>query len=123
MNIKATKTPLLIAAIATAVTLTAFVPANAKAYWVNGSDNSVQVITADLQTDDAAVEVIDANFKFKKHRSSRHHRSHRSFRGHKFYGRHKTRRGSKFSRSNRFHGKHHDDHKDVRKKIIIKKLF
>ena len=45
MNIKATKTPLLIAAIATAVTLTAFVPANAKAYWVSGSDNSVQAVS------------------------------------------------------------------------------
>lgn len=52
MKIKFSKTPLLIAAIATAVTLTSFGPASAGEHWVS----------ADVET----VEVVPANFKFKK---------------------------------------------------------
>ena len=60
MTIKLPKTALLIAAMATAVTLTSFGPASAKAYW----------ISADAEV----AEVVPANFKFKvKKHSFKHH--------------------------------------------------
>ena len=65
MTIKLPKTALLIAAMATAVTLTSFGPASAKTYW----------ISADAET----AEVVPANFKFKvkkhgfKAKSFKHH--------------------------------------------------
>lgn len=123
MNFKATKTPLLIAAMAAAVTLTSFAPANAKTYWANASSENVQVITADLQLSDADADaqVIDA--KFKKHRSYRPHRSKRSFRGHSSYNRHKKVRGTAFDRGHGFKKKHHGSRHGVKKKVFIKKHF
>ncbi|WP_299048182.1 hypothetical protein [uncultured Tateyamaria sp.] len=59
MKLTATKTPLLIAAIATAVTLTSLSPAAAGTVWQGAA-------TADVEQ----AQVIDANFKakFKKHK-------------------------------------------------------
>ena len=67
MNLQATKTPRLIAAIATAVTLTGLSPASAKPYWVSA--------TADAEH----AQVFDANFKVKLKKHKLHH-------GYKFHG-------------------------------------
>lgn len=97
MNLKATKTPLLIAAMATAVMLSSFGQASAKAYWVSG--------------DTASAEVIDANFKFKvkKHKSFKFHKPHHV----------KPKYGhSSFTKKKKHVSKH-----DLKKKLITKKLF
>ena len=67
MKLQATKTPLLIAAIATAVTMTSLSPAAAGTVWLGST-------TADVEQ----AQVIDANFKakFKKHK----------FHSHKYHG-------------------------------------
>ncbi|WP_299146933.1 hypothetical protein [uncultured Tateyamaria sp.] len=92
MKLRATKTPLLIAAIATAITLTGFAPVQAA--------NPVW-ITADAET----AQVIDANFKYKKHHYKKHHYKKHSYKKHHYgYGGYKK--------------KHH-----VKKKIILKKFF
>lgn len=73
MTLKPSKTALLIAAMATAVTLTSFGTANAKAHWVS----------ADAET----VEVINANFKFKvkkHHGFKKHSYKHHGFKHHGF---------------------------------------
>ncbi|MEO0503457.1 MAG: hypothetical protein AAFZ14_09030 [Pseudomonadota bacterium] len=73
MTLKPSKTALLIAAMATAVTLTTFGTANAKAHWVS----------ADAET----VEVINANFKFKvkkHHGFKKHSYKHHGFKHHGF---------------------------------------
>ncbi|MBY5934526.1 hypothetical protein KUV51_16070 [Tateyamaria omphalii] len=67
MNLQATKTPLLIAAIATAVTVTSLSPVSAQPYWVSA--------TADADS----AQVIDANFKVKLKKHKLHH-------GYKFHG-------------------------------------
>ncbi|WP_299286661.1 hypothetical protein [uncultured Tateyamaria sp.] len=86
MKLTATKTPLLIAAMATAITLTSFAPAQAaNSTWAS----------ADAET----AQVIDANFKFKKHKFKKH-----SFKKHYKYG--------------GFKKKH-----PVKKKVKIKKFF
>ena len=97
MNLKATKTPLLIAAMATAVTLTTFLPANAKAYWVSAATENAQV--------------IDAKFtvKIKKHRSFKHHKPRHA----KPYQGHRTHQSFKKKHASKHHGK---------KKFIFKKL-
>ncbi|MEL6465320.1 MAG: hypothetical protein AAFQ58_10155 [Pseudomonadota bacterium] len=66
MKLTATKTPLLIAAIATAVTLTSLGPASAKAYWASAS--------ADVES----AQVIDASFKakLKKHKFDHGYKFH-----------------------------------------------
>ncbi|WP_299722902.1 hypothetical protein [uncultured Tateyamaria sp.] len=98
MNLKASKTPLLIAAMATAVTLTTFLPANAKVYWASAEAESAQV--------------IDANFKvkIKKHKSFKHHKPHHA----KPYHGHHYKHGVK--------KKHYKSH-GLKKKLILKKLF
>ncbi|MEM8654554.1 MAG: hypothetical protein AAGF36_07390 [Pseudomonadota bacterium] len=68
MNLKATKTPLLIAAIATAVTLTSLSPASAKVFWASASSADVE-----------SAQVIDASFKAKLKKHKFHH-------GYKFHG-------------------------------------
>lgn len=96
MNLNATKTPLLIAAIATAVTLTSFVPASAKVYWASADEQSAQV--------------IDANFKLKvkKHKTHKLHQPHHAKPYHGHHGAKKK--------------KHVTKH-DLKKKLLIKKLF
>ncbi|WP_299048185.1 hypothetical protein [uncultured Tateyamaria sp.] len=68
MKLQATKTPLLIAAIATAITVTSIAPASAKAFWASAP-------AADAEQ----AQVIDANFKLKLKKHSFHH-------GYKFHG-------------------------------------
>ncbi|KIC51984.1 hypothetical protein [Tateyamaria sp. ANG-S1] len=117
MNLQATKTPLLIAAIATAVTITSLSPVNAQPYWVSATAN----------TENA--EVIDANFKIKvkKHHGYKSHRGHKfhahKHHGHRFHG-HKH-------HGHKFHGpKHHSVKKKYvsprtkfKKRVLIKKFF
>jgi len=93
MALTFSKTPLLIAAMATAVTLTSFGPASAKAYWAS----------ADAET----VQVIQAGFKVKKYKSHKFHapKHHHS---HKFHGTHRKKHVSKTH---------------LKKKLILKKLF
>ncbi|MEL6465321.1 MAG: hypothetical protein AAFQ58_10160 [Pseudomonadota bacterium] len=62
MKLTATKTPLLIAAIATAVTITSLSPASADTIWTGTTVAEVE------QT-----QVVDANFKFKKFKKFKHH--------------------------------------------------
>lgn len=90
MNFKATKTPLLIAAIATAFMITSFLPASAKPYWISAQPDAAQVHTAVATSDDSAV-VHDAGFKFAKkkkfhkkkfHKSRKFHHSPRRHHGH-----------------------------------------
>ncbi|MEP4248382.1 hypothetical protein [Tateyamaria sp.] len=101
MNFKATKTPLLIAAMAAAVTLTSIVPANASTAWISTGAENAQVVDGDF-------EVINANFKFKKHKSFKYKKFHHSK---KFHGH------SKFKKK-----KHVSKHSLVKKKLY-KKLF
>ena len=62
MTLKPSKTPLLIAAIATALTLTSINAASAKEFWVSGTAQDAQVI----QASDFAFKAY--KFKsFKKH--------------------------------------------------------
>lgn len=68
MKLTATKTPLLIAAMATAVTLTSLSPASANAYWASATSADVE-----------SAQVIDANFKVKLKKHKFHH-------GYKFHG-------------------------------------
>ncbi|MEM7691886.1 MAG: hypothetical protein AAF194_05505, partial [Pseudomonadota bacterium] len=85
------KTPLLIAAMATAVTLTTFLPANAKVYWASAEAESTQL--------------IDANFKVKIKKS-------KTFKHHKGFHTHKPRAVVRFH-SNR--PKH-----SVKKKLVTR---
>lgn len=123
MNLKATKTPLLIAAMATAVMLTTLVPANAKGYWVSGSSENAQLITADYVLSDGDAQIIDAKFKkHRSHRSHKSHRSHRSFKHHRSFKRHKGVRGTAFHRGHGFKKRlHADHHHGTKKKVYIKK--
>ena len=99
MKLTATKTPLLIAAIATAITLTSLNAASAKVYWASAD--------ADV------VEVVPANFKLKvkKHHAYKdpsfkyHAPKHHGFKHH----------GPK---KKKYISKH-----DLKKKLILKKLF
>ena len=100
MTLKPSKTALLVAAIATAVTLGVVAPSSAKAYWVSG--------------DAAVAEVVPAQFKvvINKHPRSRFHhghRTHRNFhhRGHRFHS----------PRHRHFKGHH------PRRSVVIKKRF
>ncbi|WP_299612859.1 hypothetical protein [uncultured Tateyamaria sp.] len=68
MKLTATKTPLLIAAMATAVTLTSLSPASANAVWASATAVDVE-----------SAQVIDANFKVKLKKHKFHH-------GYKFHG-------------------------------------
>lgn len=106
MALKPSKTALLIAAIATAITVTSLTQASAKEHWVSA--------------DATVAEVVPADFKVtvKKHPRARFHHSHRSHRG--FY--HQPRRSHKFHAPHRSHGKHFS-HGERRKRLIIKKLF
>ena len=110
MNLKATKTPLLIAAIATAFTMTGLGQASAKSYWASAT------------TDASAAQVIDANFKvkLKKHKHFRTHKHH----GHKHHA-HKH-HGHKFHGSP-YHGVKKKSHVSpkaaIKKKLLLKKLF
>lgn len=103
MKLKTTKTPLLIAAIATALTVTSFASANAQAVWVSISDGA-----------DAA-QVTDANFKVKVKKHKFHH-------GHKFHHSRKFHHGHKFH-----HGvkkkKYSSPKTKFKKKVLIKKFF
>ena len=69
MKLTATKTPLLIAAIATAVTLTSLSAASA---------GTLKVWTGATAADVESAQVIDANFKhkFKKYKFSHGHKFH-----------------------------------------------
>lgn len=58
MTPKFSKSALLIAAMATAVSLTSLTPASAKTYWIS--------------TDAEVAEVVPAKFKFKKHHGFKH---------------------------------------------------
>ena len=100
MNLKATKTPFLIAAIATAITVSSLGPASAKAYWVSADAESAQV--------------IDANFKvtIKKHKTFKHHKPHHVK---PYHGHHKPHHG--------FKKKKHVSKHDLKKKLLFKKLF
>lgn len=93
MKLTATKTPLLIAAMATAITLTGFAPVSAASpIWAS----------ADVET----AQVIDANFKLKvkKHSFKHHGLKKHSFKHHGY---------KKKSVS-----KHH-----LKKKLALKKFF
>ncbi|WP_299142661.1 hypothetical protein [uncultured Tateyamaria sp.] len=94
MKLTASKTPLLIAAMATAVTLSTFGPANANAYWVSA--------------DTEVAEVVPANFKLKvkKHKAFKHH----SYKHHGF--KHHAPKKKK-----------HVSKHDLKKKLLLKKLF
>ena len=98
MKLMIAKTPLLIAAMATAVTLTTFGPASANVYWASA---------------DAEVgEVVPANFKLKvkKHKAHKHHaHTHHSYKHHSY----------------KYHGpkKKHVSKHHLKKKLILKKLF
>ncbi|MEL6888943.1 MAG: hypothetical protein AAFO86_09555 [Pseudomonadota bacterium] len=95
MQLKPSKTALLIAAMATAVTLTSFGTASAQ---------QPQWVSADAET----VEVIQANFKFKvkKHHGFKKH-------GYKHHG----------FKHHGFKKKKHVSSRTKAKKLIIKKLF
>ncbi|WP_299688811.1 hypothetical protein [uncultured Tateyamaria sp.] len=98
MTPKFSKSALLIAAMATAASLSALGPASAKTYW----------ISADVET----VEVIPANFKIKKHHGVKHrhgfkHHGH-AYHAHKHHG---------------FKKKKHVSSRDKAKALILKKLF
>lgn len=93
MALTFSKTPLLIAAMATAVTLTTFGPANADAYWAS----------AEAET----VEVIQAGFKVKKYKAHKFH-APKYHHGHKHHSLKKKKHVSK---------------KHLKKKLILKKLF
>ncbi|WP_147110711.1 hypothetical protein [Tateyamaria sp. syn59] len=117
MNLQATKTPLLIAAIATAVTITSLSPVSAQSHWASATANSENA------------QVIDANFKIKV----RKHHGFKSHHGHKFHP-HKH-------RSHRLHGHRHHGHKfhgpkhrsvkknyvsprtQFKRQVLIKKFF
>ncbi|WP_299368087.1 hypothetical protein [uncultured Tateyamaria sp.] len=91
---KLAKTPLLIAAMATAVTLTTFGPASANVYW------------ASADTEIATIQPANFKLKVKKYKALKHH-------GHKHHG-------------HTYHGpkkKKHVSKHDVKKKLILKKLF
>jgi len=94
MKLSATKTPLLIAAIATAVTLTSIGSASANTYWASANVETAQV--------------IDANFKFK-------HKKHHSFKK-KSYKYHAPKHHG-------FKKKKHISSSHLKKKLILKKLF
>ena len=98
MTPKPSKTALLIAAMATAVTLTSFGPASAKAYWVSAEAENA--------------EVVPANFKIKvkKHRGHKHHAHKHHHHKHHSYKHHSPRK------------KHLSKH-DKAKALILKKLF
>ena len=74
MKLEATKTPLLIAAIATAITITTFGPASAKAYWASAPANI------------EAAHIIDAGFKVKvkKHKHYHHGLKHHGLKKKKY---------------------------------------
>ncbi|WP_415401601.1 hypothetical protein [Tateyamaria sp. SN3-11] len=94
MKLMIAKTPLLIAAMATAVTLTTFGPASANVYWASA--------------DTEVAEVIPANFKLKvkKHKAHKHHaHKHHSYKYHA-------------PKKKKHVSKHH-----LKKKLILKKLF
>ena len=94
MKLMIARTPLLIAAMATAVTLTTFGPASANAYWVSA--------------DAELVEVVPANFKLKvkKHKAHKHHaHKHHSYKYHA-------------PKKKKHVSKHH-----LKKSLILKKLF
>jgi len=93
MKLQATKTPLLIAAIATAVTVAGLGPASAKAYWASA--------------DADAAQVIDANFKLKVKKHKLHHGY--KFHAPKYHGVHKK--------------KHVAPKHSIKKKKLLKKLF
>ena len=100
MTLKLSRTALLIAAMATAVSLTALTPASAKTYW----------ISADTQT----AEVTPANFKhkFKKYKSHKKH-------GFKHHGyKHHSYKHHGFSKK-----KHVSKSKKFKRVIVKKKLF
>lgn len=105
MALTFTKIPLLIAAMATAITLTSFVPASANTYWAS----------ADAET----VEVVPANFtvKLKKHKSFKHktfkHKSYQPRHGHKQH-RHFPQRS---------HKKNHLTKSDLKKQLFFKRVF
>ena len=86
---KLAKTPLLIAAMATAVTLTTFGPASANVYW------------ASADTEIATIQPANFKLKVKKYKALKHH-------GHTYHGPKKKKHVSKH---------------DVKKKLILKKLF
>ncbi|APX12623.1 hypothetical protein [Tateyamaria omphalii] len=94
MNVQATKTPLLIAAIATAVTLTSLSPASAQPLWASAT------------TDTETAQVFDANFKVKLKKHKLHH-------GYKFHG-HKHHGVKK---------KYVSPKTKFKKKVLIKKFF
>lgn len=64
MNFKATKTPLLIAAMAAAVTLTSLAPTNAATLSTATSVQNLQVVNGDFQ-------VLDTNTKFNQFSTAR----------------------------------------------------
>ncbi|MEL6452417.1 MAG: hypothetical protein AAFQ19_14265 [Pseudomonadota bacterium] len=97
MNFATTKTPLLIAAMATAVTLTSFGPASAKSYWASAPVEAAQVHEAKF------------TIKVKKHHSFKHHGAK------KHHGLKHHHHGAK--------KKKHISKSDVRKKLLLKKLF
>lgn len=98
MTPKPSKTALLIAAMATAVTLTSFGPASAKAYWVSAEAESAEVIQAKFK------------IKVKKHRGHKHHAHKHHHHKHHSYKHHSPRK------------KHLSKH-DKAKALILKKLF
>ncbi|WP_415921434.1 hypothetical protein [Tateyamaria sp. SN6-1] len=94
MTLKLSKSALLIAAMATAVSLTAFTPASAKAYWAS----------AEAET----AEVVHANFKVKV---KKHHKfKHKGYKHHSY-------------KHHGFKKKKHVSKKHLTKKLILKKLF
>lgn len=94
MTPKPSKTALLIAAMATAVTLTSLSPASAKAYWVS----------ADAET--AEIVPINAKFKVKKYGGYKH-------RGYKYHA----------PKYHGYKKKKHVSSRTKAKKLILKKLF
>lgn len=93
MKLTATKTPLLIGAIATAITLTTLGPASAKIYWIGAS----------AEAEAAAAQVIDAKFKVKVKKHKHYHH------GYKYHGTKKK--------------KHVSPKAAFKKKLFLKKLF
>lgn len=107
MKLKATKTPLLIAAIATAITVVSFAPAHAQGIW------------ASAPADGETAQVIDANFKVKVRKHGHHHGYKRHY-GHKRYYGHRLHHGHRSHHHKFHHGyRHHGGHK----RVIIKKLY
>ena len=100
MTFKVSKSALLVAAMATAVTLTSFGPASAKSYWISAEAESA--------------EVVQANFKFKvkKHHGFKKHRSFKKH-GYKHHG----------AKHHGFKKKKHVSSRGKAKKLVIKKLF